>query len=249
MNPTAAQTPVFLDQHCVAFGTNGSGKTERLVRKMVPARAREIDATGRIPRSIYKVIVCDTKPVGYGGDDELGHFADLGGTIIHDWRDFDPGKIESRIVIFRPNQADISPFLFNEFFDFLRNLRYRNPQGKMAQYPFVIVLDELSDIITADGKQVVYLQSMDKILRQGRQSLQTMWILTQYPVFVGSTIKRLATVRFLFRLPDEKDRKLMKGYFGTDLVTNKIVDPYGFWYQNDMIPRTVAEPYYFTGRP
>ena len=245
MNPPASYTPINLDQHGFFFGTTGAGKSYRL-RKQVKAREALLARRG-IAMNLYKIIIIDTKPVGYGQDDALGHFSDMGGTIIRDWRDFDPNRIQTRIIVYRPRQEDIRPQTFEEFFGFLRGIQYTDRQGKLSQYPFLLAIDELTDVITADGKRVVYLQNLDKILRQGRESLQTIWIATQYPVFIDPSIKRLVTVRFLFRLPDPKDRRMMVGYFGSRLVDKPIRDRHGFWYQNDLIEPTTIEPRYYTG--
>ena len=84
----------------------------------------------------------------------------------------------------------------------------------------MLVIDELSDIITQDGKRVVYVQSLDKVLRQGRATLQTVWVATQYPVYIDNTIKRVATVKFIFRLLEQKDRNYAAGMLEKKLLPN-----------------------------
>lgn len=245
MNPSPFQTPINLDQHAFFVGTTGAGKTHRATLQIL-ARASQLDRAG-VPPEVGKILIFDTKPVGYGEDSERGNFYDLPGTIFHDWRDYDPKRIPTRIAIYRPPDEDISPTVFNAFLGYLRGIRYRASSGDVSPMPMTVVFDELTDIITSDGKRVVYLQNLDKLLRQGRSSLQTLWIETQYPAYIDATIKRLTTCRFMFRLPDPKDRKLMEGFFGTKLVGAKIPYRFGFWYQNDLIEATTMMPLFFTG--
>lgn len=247
MNPPASKTPINLDQSCLFVGTVGAGKTQRTKLQIVH-RIRELSAA-KISPFIYKIIIIDTKPMNYGGDDSVGHFSDIpDSVIIRDWRRYNQND-PHRVIIFRPPQEDIHPSLFEAFFKYLISLQFTTSKGKKSQLPFLLVLDELTDIITQDGKRVAYIQALDKLLRQGRQSLQTVWINTQYPVYIDSSIKRLSTVRFIFRLLDQKDRDLMASYTGYAKVKEKIKVPYGFWYQNEMIFSTLQRPVFWTGQP
>jgi hypothetical protein len=118
----------------------------------------------------------------------------------------------------------------------------------MTPLPMTLAIDELIDIITSDEHRRVYIEGFTKMLTQGRSALQTMWILTQYPVYIDPSIKRNARVNFVFRLPDENDRKIMAGILGSKKVSDPIRSRHGFWYQNDSIETTLNNPVYYDGR-
>ena len=159
MNPPASRTPINFDQHCLFVGTTGAGKTER-TKKQLRWRIQELNHFA-IPKDIYKIIVIDTKPMHYGGDDEKGHFADIPDAVIsRDWHKYNPNG-PRRVFVLRPKQGDIHPALFDGFFKYLASLQYVNKEKKESQKPFLLVMDELTDIITQDGKRVVYVQSLD----------------------------------------------------------------------------------------
>ena len=197
---------------------------------------------------VYKFLIVDTKPVSYGGDDDLGHYSHLGGTIYRDWADLDLSKEPNRLIIYRPTSDLVTPEEFAKFFDKILSYRYRNSQGKVTPLPMTVAIDELIDIITSETQRRTYIEGFTKMLTQGRSALQTLWILTQYPVYIDPSIKRNARVNFCFRLPDENDRKVMAGILGADKVKNPIRNRHGFWYESDAIETTMENPWYFDGK-
>ena len=244
MNPPASHTPILLDQHALFVGVNGSGKSTRM-ELMVQWRLSRM--RGFSPQS-YKIIIVDTKPISYGQQEDLGHYASLGGVIFRTWEDFDVTKVPGHLVIYRPMPDQINPEDFGHFFDKLRGYRYRNSKGNLTPLAMTIVVDELIDIITSPSSRRVYIEGLTKLLTEGRSALQTLWILTQYPVYIDAGIKRNARVNFVFRLPDEDDRKLMAGVLGSKKVKDSIRFRHGFWYQSDAIEATMTEPWFFNGQ-
>lgn len=244
MNPTAAKTPIRLDQHALLVGINGSGKSTRM----------EMEAAWRLSRmqrfspQVYKFIIVDTKPISYGQSDDLGHYSHLGGTIYRDWADINLAKEENRLIIYRPTNDLVNPENFSEFFNRILSYRYRASNGTVSPLPMTVVIDELIDIITSETSRRTYIEGFTKMLVQGRSALQTLWILTQYPVYIDPSIKRNARVNYVFRLPDESDRKIMAGILGFKEAALPIRSRHGFWYQSDAIDSTLSRPWYFDGK-
>lgn len=245
MNPAPSQTPILLDQHAMLVGINGSGKSTRM----------EMEALWRIERmrpyspQVYKFIIVDTKPISYGQNDDLGHYSHMGGVIYRDWRDIDLAKEQSRLIIYRPNAEFINPTEFGLFFDHVLSFRYKTSQGNITPLPLTVAIDELIDIVTSETQRKVYIEGFTKMLTQGRSALQTLWILTQYPVFIDASIKRNARVNFVFRLPDKNDREVMAGILGSDEVKKPIRTRHGFFYSSDAIESTLTNPWFFDGKP
>lgn len=242
MNPPPNRLPIWLDQHALLVGINGSGKSTRLGDT---AKWR-IDLVRQSRMARYKFIIIDTKPIEYGQDDDLGHYSYLGGTIFRDWRDFN-FEDENMLLIYRPLPEFINAQDFTAFFAKCFGYRLRLANGKVAPYPFTIAIDELIDIFTNPRSRLTFIEPFTKILTQGRSSLQTLWIATQFPVYIDSSIKRNARCNFVFRLPDPKDRDLMAAVLGYRGVRRAIPWLHGFWYQNDHVPQTLSRPWLFSG--
>ena len=244
MNPLGAQTPIYLDQHALLVGTTGSGKSTRMVRQL----AWRMGRVKKIDPSAYKILIVDTKPVSFGQDDDVGHYGFTGGAIYRDWRVLDLAKAPGRLLIYRPTQDLINPDEFAKFFNRLLDYRYHdNRTKKDTPLPFTIIVDELVDIFSSEKTRTAYIEGFTKILVQGRSSLQTLWILTQYPTYIDPSIKRNVAVNFVFRLPDENDRKVMAGILGFKEVGGPIRSPHGFFYQNAAIAATTENLVYYNG--
>ena len=239
-----ASTPILLDQHALFVGVNGSGKSSRM----------ELEAVWRLQRmarystSVYKMLIVDTKPISYGQNDDYGHYSHLGGTIYRDWSDIDLAAEKNRLIIYRPTADLVNPEDFAGFFDKILSYRYKAANGNLSPLPMTVIIDELIDIITSDTSRRTYIEGFTKMLSQGRSALQTLWILTQYPTYIDPSIKRNTRVDFVFRLPDENDRKIMAGIIGSDLVRKPVRDRHGFWYFSDAIDSTMVTPWYYDGK-
>lgn len=224
-------------------GKTGSGKSTRMVREL----AWRVQQTRKIDPAAYKMILIDTKPISFGQDDDEGHYAFTGGRIYRDWKLIDLRKETSRIVIYRPMPNLVNPDEFGKFFNSLQQYQVKQGNGKSAPLPMTIIIDELIDVFSSERKRTTYIEGFTKILTEGRSALQTLWILTQFPVYIDAAIKRNVSVNFVFRLPDENDRKTMAGILGNKLVSDPIRNTHGFWFQNDAIEATMEQPLYFTG--
>ncbi len=246
MNPSPAQTPILLDQHALMVGINGAGKSTRM-ELQVRWRLRRMEAQRTSP-SAYKMIIVDSKPISYGQNDDYGHYSHLGGVIYRDWNDIDLSKEKSRLVIYRPTDGINNPENYAGFFNKMLSFRYRNSKGVISPLPMTIVIDELIDIITSETRRRTYIEGFTKMLTQGRSSLQTLWILTQYPTYIDPSIKRNARVNFCFRLPDQNDRDIMSSVFGSKELKKPIRARHGFYYMNDAIESTLNNPRYYDGR-
>lgn len=236
MNPSPFQTPIGLDQHALFLGTTGSGKSFRTALQ-VRGRLALLQRRGVAPRT-YKIVILDTKSVGWGGDDHLGNFTDLlrttRGMLVWDWRDIhwddDHYLYVWRIQGLAGDRDNVNAFLMDA-----QGRKMRAPSGRTTGFPFTIIVDELIDISSTDTARVIYLQGLTKILTTGRASGQTLWVETQTPTYVFGDIKRLSTVRFIFRLPEPDDREYVSKMVDSRLVRSRIPDPFGFFYQNDLI--------------
>ena len=244
MNPLGSQTPIYLDQHALLVGTTGSGKSTRMVRQLAwrMGRVKNIDPAA------YKIVIVDTKPVSFGQSDDKGHYGFTGGTIYRDWRLLDIAKEQNRLIIYRPTEDLKNPDEFQKFFSRMLDYRYKDAKGNVTPLPFTIIVDELVDIFSSEKTRTTYIEDFTKILVQGRSSLQTLWILTQFPVYIDPSIKRNVSVNFVFRLPDENDRKVMAGILGFKEVAKPIRSPHGFFYQNSSIAATTENLIYFNGQ-
>lgn len=254
MNPSAGQTPIYLDQHALFVGTTGSGKSTRMIKEL----AWRLGQTRNIDPNSYKIVLVDTKPISYGQSDELGHYSFTGGRIYRDWKTIDLNNEESRLIIYRPTEDLVSPEEFDPFFD--KILSYRRTVTRTAMVngkpvtstqasplPVTLIIDELIDVFSSKDRRSEYMQGFTKFLTQGRSSLQTLWILTQYPTYIDPAIKRNVSANFVFELPDENDRRIMAGILGFKEITKAIPDQHGFWYRNSAIPATRRSPIYYSG--
>lgn len=226
------------------MGTNGSGKSTRIIEELI----WRLYTVRAIPANAYKVVLIDSKPVSYGENDAVGHYAYLPGHIVRDWREIDLVTEPERLIIYRPYRELVTPQEFTQLFDKLSTYNFRTPEGNVSALPVTVVVDELSDILSDSKKRVTYIEGFSKMLAEGRSALQTLWIGTQFPVYIDPGIKRNVRVNFCFRLPDEDDRKTMAGVLGWKAVKEPIRDVHGFWYQNDAIQATLDHPIYFDGR-
>lgn len=226
-------------------GKTGSGKSTRMVREL----GWRVQQTRRIDPAAYKIILIDTKPISFGQDDDEGHYGRVipGARIYRDWKLIDLRRETARVIIYRPTPNLINPDEFGRFFDSLQQYQVKQQNGKLAPLPMTIIIDELIDIFSSDKRRTQYIEGFTKLLTEGRSALQTLWILTQFPVYIDAAIKRNVSVNFVFRLPDENDRKTMAGILGNKLVADPIRNTHGFWYQNDAIEATMEQPLYFTG--
>lgn len=214
---------------------------------MVKELAWRLHKTRNLPPDIYKMILIDTKPVSFGQNDDLGHYAFTGGTIYRDWEALDLKREPSRLIIYRPLPDLITPEGFDGFFNKLLSYQFRPQNGQLTPLAMTVIIDELIDIASNERSRMRYIEGFTRLLVQGRSSLQTLWILTQYPAYIDPSIKRNTSVTFLFRLPDPNDRKTMSGVMGLKEVETPIRTRYGFFYQNAAIDRTLVEPLYYTG--
>ena len=215
---------------------------------MVTQLAWRVQQTRKIDPAAYKIVLIDTKPISFGQDDDEGHYGFLpGARIYRDYKLIDLRRDTARIIIYRPTQNLINPDEFGNFFDSLQQYQVKQGNGKVAPLPMTVIIDELIDIFSSDKRRTQYIEGFTKILTEGRSALQTLWILTQFPVYIDAAIKRNVSANFVFRLPDENDRKTMAGILGSKLVAEPIRNTHGFWYQNDAIEATMEQPLYFTG--
>ncbi len=224
-------------------GKTGSGKSTRMVREL----AWRMNQVKNIDTSAYKIILIDTKPISFGQNDDEGHYAFTGGRIYRDWKLIDLRREATRLVIYRPTANLVNPDEFSKFFDSLETYQVKTNNGRIAPLPMTIIIDELIDIFSSEKRRTTYIEGFTKLLTEGRSALQTLWILTQFPVYIDAAIKRNVSVNFVFRLPDENDRKTMAGILGSKMVAEPIRNSHGFWYQNDAIEATMDQPLYFNG--
>ena len=248
MNPSPFRTPIGLDQHMLALGTTGSGKSYRTAIQ-IRGRLALLEAHKIMPNT-YKIVIIDTKRTGWGKDNHLGNFVDLiktvNGVLVWDWRDIN-WKDDHYLYVWRVEQTNQTEREnINAFFYESMNRKLRNPRGEGTAYPFTIVIDELVDIMATDTARVIYLAGLTEILSEGRGAGQTVWIETQTPTYIHGDIKRMSTVRFVFRLPDPDDRDYVSRLLGNKILKERIPDPFGFYYQNDMIQN--GELFYYNGR-
>ena len=215
---------------------------------MVRELAWRIQQVRRIDTQAYKIVVVDTKPISFGQNDDEGHYAFVpGARIYRDWKLIDLRRDTSRVIIYRPTPNLINPDEFARFFDSLLQYQVRQKDGRSAPLPMTVIVDELIDIFSSEKRRTTYIEGFTKMLTEGRSALQTLWILTQFPVYIDASIKRNVSVNFVFRLPDENDRKTMAGILGSKLVADPIRSTHGFWYENDAIEATMEQPLFFTG--
>ncbi|MHB1669087.1 hypothetical protein [Thiomonas sp.] len=234
-----------MDQHALFVGATGGGKSTRMVKEL----AWRLGKVRTVSPALYKVILIDTKPVSFGQQDDEGHYGFTGGTIFRDHRTFDFSTSQSQLLIYRPLPALINPTEFDAFFTKLLTYRTKDKDGNLTPMAMTVIVDELIDIISSGEKRVQFIQAFTKFLVQGRSALQTLWILTQYPVYIEASIKRNVRANFVFDLPDESDRKKMAGVLGYKLVEKKLPFRWGFWYQNADIDSTRSTPLLFSGEP
>lgn len=243
MNPPPSLTPIGFDQHTLFVGTTGAGKTTRMLI-MLEDRLNRLK---KVSPMVYKIVLIDTKPVSYGQDDAKGHFSFIpDSVIIRDWRQIDLSQIDERVVIYRPTEDLIEPIQFAAFFNQMGKYKLR-VKGNLTAMPLLIIVDELIDVFSAERSRQKYMHGFTKIMTQGRLAMQTIWNLTQYPVYLDSSIKRTSNVIFGFMLPDEKDRVVLAGLLGDRRVRQLPNSTHGFWYQNQQIPQTLIRPLYFDG--
>jgi len=246
MNPSPFLTPIGMDQHAIFFGTTGSGKTYRTTLQ-IRARLALLQKRQIYPNT-YKIIILDTKPVGWGEDDQLGNFVPLvkreHGMIVWDWEDIQWGD-DHYLYVYRVMGNAKNPDNFNQMFLEAQNRTLRTKAGKKSAYPFLLVVDELIDIAATDRNRVTYIHGLTSILSLGRAAGQTVWIETQTPTYVYGDLKRLTTCRFVFRLPEPQDRKYVADMIGDPRIKQPIPDPYGFYYQNDLVNQ--GRVVYFNG--
>lgn len=202
----------------------------------------------QIPPRSYKIIILDSKQVGWGGDNHLGNFVSLvktvNGVLVWDWRDI-KWNDDHYLYVWRMEDGAINPENINSFFMEARLHKLRSPQGESTAFPFWIILDELVDISTTETSRVIYLSGLTKLLSEGRSAGQTVCIETQTPSYIHGDIKRMTTVRFVFRLPDPIDREYVAKLLGSPILKRRIPDAFGFYYQNDMIAG--GEIFYYDG--
>lgn len=247
MNPSPFITTIGLDQHMVMFGAPGAGKSFRTALQ-VRGRIQTL-LQNRIKPSTYKMIIVDSKNVGLGGDNRLGNFVPLikttKGMLVWDWRDIDWTDNHYLYVYRLLSEAKQDTDNLNEFFQTAHNRMIRTARGVNTAMPFTIVVDELVDVSSSASNRVIYLSGLTMILAEGRASAQTMWIETQTPSYVHGDIRRLTTVRFVFRLPEPNDREYVANFLGYKVLKQRITDPYGFYYQNDLVDG--GRLFYFNG--
>lgn len=249
VNPTAAQTPIFYDQHAGFWGTTGSGKTFHALKELRYRMLRL--AQGHVANTNYKVVHIDTKRAGRGFSEETGYFINelkaYHGTIVHDWRDFRLNAPNDPIYhVYRPDRSLQTPDDFNLFFNYLLGLEIKF-QGNTIQLPMLIIIDEYTDIFGGATTRTQYMPNFTKILSQGRATMQTVWIESQKTAFVDADIKANVGARFVFRLPNPDDRKRIADMTGDSRVKKPIRFTHGMFYQNDML-EWAMEPIFFNGR-
>lgn len=244
MKASPYQTPIGLSQHAFLVGVTGGGKSTRMLLQL-SARLAILKAV-RATYSSYRIVLVDSKRVGFGKDDNLGHYADYakrhGGIISRDYRALPWNNATTHLFIYRPIRANVTPEHFSDFFAFMNGLSVRTARGPVA-LPFLIIIDELTDIAADDRSRLTYMKPFTQLMTEGRDLMQTAWILTQSPRFIFGDIRRNTTARFKFRLPDPEDADYVSKIMGYKPVRERNPDPFGFWYQNDLLDSTTPPIY------
>ena len=245
--PPASDTPIFIDQHAQFQGTTGSGKTYRATYQLM-ARWRQLQ---RVPQNEYFIVVVDTKPVPRGFDDAIGNFGVLqkppfNGHLLHSpLSQFDFNSLTAtRVIVYRPEESRRSPDYFSEDFEYLHGLQFRDAKGKVSSLPFLIYLDEIIDVFSSEDTRKEYMIGFSKLMAQGRSSWQTVWVGSQMPVYIDTSILRLCTASFVFRLETEDDRLKMARNLGAPMMRDRIPNKHGFWYVNTASEKYGAPTYY-----